>query len=263
MSLKHIRAVISDIDGVLWEGSQPLPGIQSLFTFLRDRQIPFALATNNSTNSPANYVQKLAKLGVPDIPEQSIVTSSSATALYLQTRYPAGTRLYMVGMAGLREQLEKAGFVLADEDVQAVVAGGDFEFTYEKAKRATLLIRAGADFIGTNPDVTFPTPEGLVPGAGSILAMIEAAAGKKPLVVGKPEPAMFEAALRILQTLPEETLMIGDRLDTDIAGAHHAGLQTALVLTGITQREDLPNSDTQPDFVFDTLDDLLSVWQTS
>jgi 4-nitrophenyl phosphatase len=261
MTLQHIRAVISDMDGVLWEGNQPLPGIQTLFAFLRERQLPFALATNNSTNSPANYVLKLAKMGVPDIPETSIITSSIATALYLQTRYPAGTRLYMVGMAGLREQLEKAGFVLADHDVQAVVSGGDFEFTYDKAKRATLLIRAGADFIGTNPDVTFPTPEGLVPGAGSILAMLEAATEKKPLVIGKPEPAMFEAALRILQTLPEETLMIGDRLDTDIAGAHHAGLQTALVLTGITQRDELPNSPVQPDFVFDTLEDLLRAWQ--
>ncbi len=261
MSLKSIRAVISDMDGVLWEGNQPLPGIQALFAFLREQPLPFALATNNSTNSPANYVQKLAKMGVPDVPESSIITSSIATALYLQTRYPAGTRLYMVGMAGLREQLEKAGFVLADHDVQAVVSGGDFEFTYEKAKRATLLIRAGADFIGTNPDVTFPTPEGLVPGAGSILAMLEAATEQKPLVVGKPEPAMFEAALRILQTLPEETLMIGDRLDTDIAGAHHAGLQTALVLTGITQRDDLPDSPVQPDFVFETLEELLRAWQ--
>jgi 4-nitrophenyl phosphatase len=252
-----IDALILDMDGVLWRGDEALPGLVPFFEFLRLRQIPFMLATNNSSRPPEQYIAKLAAMGVSGVDPRHIVTSSTATAVYLQAHYPPQTRVYVVGMEGVREALTGAGFVLSDNHAEIVVAGLDLDFSYATAKKAALLIRAGATFIGTNPDVTLPTPEGLIPGAGSILAMLEAAGGKPPLVIGKPEPAMFEVALRLLQTLPERTLMIGDRLDTDIFGAYRAGLKTALVLTGVSQVVDIPLNEVKPDYVFENLPALL------
>lgn len=264
MTFNEIDAVISDMDGVLWRGGEPLPGIQTLFAVLRQRDIPFVLATNNSGNHPDDYISKLANMGVPDIRAEHIITAGTATADYLQQRYEAGTRIHVVGRDGLRRVLREAGFVLADEDVAAVVVGIDFDFDYERAKRAALLIRyEGAAFIGTNPDVTFPAPEGLVPGAGSMIAMIAAAVDVAPTVIGKPEPAMFEVALQRIGSSAGRTLMIGDRLNTDIEGALQVGLRTALVLTGVTTREQAIASDTQPDDIFDALPDLLTALQAT
>jgi 4-nitrophenyl phosphatase len=260
MDFSTIRAVVMDMDGVLWRGDTPLPGMIALFERLRARNLPFMLASNNSTTAPTDYAAKLARLGVANIAPREIITSSTATASYLQTHYPAGTRVYIIGMDGLRRVLTEAGFTIADEDVRAVIVGGDFEVTYAKLKRATLLIRAGADFIGTNPDPTFPLPEGLAPGAGSLIAAVRTATDCEPVIIGKPGRPMFEAALQQLGTAAAETLMIGDRLDTDILGAQRAGLRTALVLTGVTHRDQLPASPIQPDAVFDDLPALLDAW---
>ncbi|MCU0512057.1 MAG: HAD-IIA family hydrolase [Anaerolineae bacterium] len=262
MALTGMQALIMDMDGVLWRGDEALPGLAAFFAWLRRAGRPFVLATNNSSRPPAQYVQKLAGLGVPDILPQQIITSATATAIYLRARYPAGTRVHVVGMDGVRQALLEADFALVEEDAAVVVAGVDFELTYDKAKRAALMIRAGADFVGTNPDATFPTPEGLIPGAGSILALLETAGGKAPLVIGKPEPAMFEVALRRLGTLPEQTLMVGDRLDTDIFGAYRAGLKTALVLTGVSRREDVAHSPVLPDAIFEDLPALQRACET-
>lgn len=258
MSLNDVRALIIDMDGVLWRGDTALPGIAPFFEFLQMRQIPFVLATNNSSRYPEQYIQKLENMGVRGIEPHHIVTSATATATYLQAHYPPQTRMYVVGMEGVRRALTDAGFVLSDDGAAVVVVGVDFELTYEKVKRAGLLLRAGADLVGTNPDVTFPSPEGLIPGAGSILALLETAGGKSPLVIGKPEPAMFEVALRLLDKLPEQTLMVGDRLDTDIFGAYRAGLKTALILTGVSREEDIAHSPARPDYVFNTLPDLMA-----
>lgn len=258
-----IRAVITDMDGVLWRGNTPLPGLRQFFDFLQSHRLPAVLATNNSSRHPAQYIEKLANMGVTGIQQNQIVTSATATADYLQTHYPAGTRLYVVGMDGLRQMLTEAGFVLAQSDVRAVVAGIDFDFRYDTARHATLLIRAGADFIGTNPDLTFPTPEGLVPGAGSVLAMIEAATDVTPVIIGKPQPAMFQSALRQMNAQPSQTLMIGDRLSTDIDGAARAGLPTALVLTGVNSRDDAAQSATPPDLICDDLPALIAQWSAA
>jgi 4-nitrophenyl phosphatase len=256
MTLTGIRALVLDMDGVLWRGNEALPGLVAFFDWLKTSGKKFVLASNNSTYFPEDYLLKLETMGVTGVLPSQILTSATATASYLLAHYPVGTRVFVVGMDGLRRVLTNAGFTLVDERVEIVVVGGDFEFTYAKAKQATLLIRGGAAFIGTNPDVTFPTPEGLVPGAGSIIAMITAATGKTPLLMGKPEPALFEAALRVLDELPEHTLMVGDRLDTDIFGAYRAGLRTALMLTGVSHPDDLADSPIQPDAVFETLDTL-------
>ncbi len=263
MNLSEISSVVMDMDGVLWRGNNPLPGLVPFFEMLRERQLPFVLATNNSRTSPSNYVKKLESKGVPGVKEEQIVTSGTATAGYLRTVYPEGTRIHIVGEDGLCEVLEKAGFSLALHDVQIVVAGIDFEITYDKLRRATLLIRDGAEFIGTNPDVTFPSPEGLVPGTGSILAALQAATDVKPTIIGKPNLPMFETALHQLETSPDSTLMIGDRLGTDILGAQRAGMKTALVLTGVTGRAELAESDVQPDGVYEGLSELVAEWENA
>ena len=253
-----VKAVISDMDGVLWRGTVALPGMGEFFDMLFARQLEFVLATNNSRNTPADYVQKLAKMGVQDIQERHIVTSGTATVSYLRTRYPAGSDLFVVGGDGLKQMVVRAGYNLAESGAVAVVCGIDFDLTYGRLRAATLLIRGGADFIGTNPDSSFPSPEGLVPGAGSILALLEAASGRAPTIIGKPRRGMFDAALGGLGAPPQETLMIGDRINTDIAGAQALGMQTALVMTGVESRDSLAASDVQPDYVYAGLPELTS-----
>lgn len=259
MSLSNIKAVVSDMDGVLWRGQEPLPGMPDFFAFLRQNAIPFALATNNSGRHPAEYVRKLDAMGVPDIEQSQIITSGTATADYLQSRYPDGARLYVIGNEGLFQVLEEANFTITEEDADAVVVGIDFDFSYEKARKACLLIRnQGAAFIGTNPDVTFPSPAGLVPGAGSVIGMIQIATDIEPVVIGKPKPAMFHVAMQRLGSQPAVTLMIGDRLNTDIEGGHQVGMKTAMVLTGVNARSEITT--TQPDYIFDDLPALVAAW---
>lgn len=263
MPLADIKAVISDMDGVLWRGTRLLPGMHDLFSEMRARDLPVVLATNNSGRHPEAYVQRLADKGVAGIDAAQIITSGTATADTLREQYPDGARLHVIGEAGLRQVLEEAGFVLVDSgtDVDAVVCGIDFDFTYAKARHATLLIRNhGAAFIGTNPDVTFPSPAGLVPGAGSVIGMIEIATDVAPQIIGKPRPAMFHVALERLGTSAHETLMIGDRLNTDIEGAQALGIQTAMVLTGVNTRDDIAQSEIKPDYIFEDLPDLLGNW---
>ncbi|HVO72367.1 MAG TPA: HAD-IIA family hydrolase [Aggregatilineaceae bacterium] len=254
-----LRAAILDMDGVLWRGDEVLPGIASFFTFVQQHAIAYALATNNSTKTVHAYVERLNSIGIPAGP-QNVITSAVATAHYLRYHYPTGTPVYVIGGEGIHRALAEQGYPEDPERAELVVVGMDTALTYEKLKIATLRIRAGAHFIGTNGDLTFPLPEGLVPGNGSILAALQAATGTAPLVIGKPEKAMFEVALQRLGTTSEQTLMIGDRLETDIAGARRAGLSTALVLTGTTTAEQAEASDIHADGVFESLPDLCSAW---
>jgi 4-nitrophenyl phosphatase len=258
-----IRAVVMDMDGVLWRGDEALPGLQAWFDFLRERRLPFALATNNSSKSPDAYVAKLARMGVNHVPESSIITSGTATAVYMQARYPAGVPVHVLGGSGLKQVIAAAGYPLVEAGARVVVAGIDFELTYEKLKRAALCIRAGADFIGTNPDVTYPSPEGLVPGAGSVIAALAAASERQPVIIGKPNAPIFEGALALLGTSADHTLMIGDRLSTDISGAQVVGLWTALVLTGVSTREEAGSLPKPPDGVYDDLPALLRALRES
>ncbi len=261
MNLSEVAAVIADMDGVLWRGDVPLPGMIEFFQLLRARGIPFALATNNSAKSPADYVAKLARMGVLNIHEEQIITSGTASVSYMQAHYPTGTRVYVLGGDGLRKILTDARFAVTEDGADVVMVGFAPQLTYERLKKATLLIRGGADFIGTNPDPSIPTPEGLAPGAGSIIAAVETATDCEPIIIGKPHPPMFEAALRFLGTRPAATLMIGDRLTTDIEGAQRVGLRTALVLTGVTTREELAASSVKPDGVYEDLTVLTAAWR--
>jgi 4-nitrophenyl phosphatase len=257
--LTHIRCLIVDMDGVLYCESDPMPGLVEFFDFLRQRGIRFVLATNNSTRTPEQYVAKLAGMGVQIAPAD-LITSAQATAAYLREIAPPGAPVYAIGQDGLTAALQEAGFVLQDHSAGFVVAGMDMRLTYDKLKTATLLIRGGARFIGTNPDTTLPTPEGMAPGTGAILAAIETASGVAPTVVGKPAPTMFHQALARLGATPAEAAALGDRLETDVLAAQRAGLLSLLVLSGVTDRALLAESAVQPDLLFEDIADLCDNW---
>jgi len=258
-SLAQYRYLITDMDGVLWRGREPMPGLVDFFQFLRRRDIRYVCATNNASTLPEKLAERLQGWGA-DVQPDEIVTSSIATADYLETILPRGAPLYVIGMEGLRAALQQKGFVLAEEDVAAVVVGIDWNVTYNHFKHAALNIRAGAKFIGTNGDRTFPNPEGIVPGNGALLALIETATDVKPFVIGKPSPTLYQMALKHLGAVEEQTLVLGDRLETDILGAVLLGLKSALVLSGVTTREQLAASDYQPDWVFDDITELQKQW---
>jgi 4-nitrophenyl phosphatase len=261
LNLDAFRAVVLDMDGVLYRGKMPLPGVADILAFLDSQGIPYACATNNATLTPQEFTAKLDSMGIT-MPPERIVTSPVATRRYLQDKAPRATRVYCVGMNGLRSALFDDGyFVEDDEKPEYVVVGMDFEVTYRQLRRACLHIRAGATFIGTNPDTTFPAEDGIVPGCGALLALLQAGSEQAPYVIGKPGPALFLASISILGAKPEQTLTIGDRLDTDILGARNAGLASALVLTGVTTPEILKTSSVQPDGVYDDLPALLAAWQ--
>ena len=258
-TLTDITHLIIDMDGVLYRGDQPLPGLGEFFTFLRQQPIPFILATNNSTRTPQEFVDKLARMGAEVLPTE-VLTSGQATARLLASEYPPGTRAHVFGMPSLRKAMVEEGFELADKDVAVVVASMDRDITYEKLKRAALLIRGGARFIATNRDPTYPSEEGLIPGTGSMIAALEAASGVEPIAVGKPEPHMFQLAMAEMGAKPETTATIGDRLDTDILGGQQAGLITICVLSGSTTRAEAEAFG--PDFVFEDISHLLSIWES-
>lgn len=246
--LTGIKALILDMDGVLWRGDQPIGDLKAIFTALLDKGYGVVLATNNSTRTVAQYVQVLTGLGVALKPWQ-IVTSAEAVGHYLKVKYPQGGPVYVVGEEGMLDAVISRGFNIDTRSVVAVIAGMDRQVTYQKLTMATRLIRAGAEFIGTNPDRTFPTPEGLVPGAGAILAAIQAATGVEPVILGKPKPYMYEIALERLSLTAEQTLVVGDRLETDIVGAQKLGCRTALVLSGVTSQADAQSWQPAPDWI--------------
>jgi 4-nitrophenyl phosphatase len=258
--LHRIEHLIIDMDGVLYRGNEALPGTSDFVEFLRRRGIGFVLATNNSTRTPEQFVDKLARMGMT-VGADEVLTSAQATAGHLSGIAPPGTRVFVVGQEGLRTALHGAGFRLVERDAEFVVAGMDFAICYERLAQATLQIRAGATFIGTNPDRTFPSERGIVPGAGSLLAFLEAATGTKPLIIGKPGTAMMEQALAHMRAQPATTAILGDRLETDILAGRRAGLMTLLVLSGVTDRTSLAASEIQPDQVFEHVAHLLAVWK--
>ena len=260
MKFDEIHGVIADMDGVLWRGDQPIKGMQDFFALLADAALPFMLATNNSSKTPSDYIEKLAKMGVTTVTEANIVTSGTATVDFLLREYPIGADVHVLGGAGLHALIAEAGFAIVDNSAEVVVVGLDETLTYDKLKRATLNIRAGARFIATNPDITFPSPEGLAPGNGSIVAALQVATDATPEFIGKPHPPMFKTALATLGTDPASTLMIGDRINTDIQGAQAAGLQTILLLSGVTTTDDMTISDIQPVAAYESIADVVKAW---
>jgi 4-nitrophenyl phosphatase len=260
-SFTNVHALIIDMDGVLWHGDQPMPGLTDFFQTIRNQQIPFILATNNARLTQDQYVTKLAKMGVQVSPHE-ILTSSMATALYLTKHFtPSKTRIFVIGEDGATQPLVDLGFTLTglyelNEDknnpnmgADVIVCGMDQKLSWDKLATATLNIRAGAKFIGTNADTTLPTERGLTHGNGAILAALEAATGVVPTIIGKPEPIIYQQALALLGIAPDQTVAIGDRLETDILGAVRTGIRSLMVLTGVSSEDDFKTVDYRPTWV--------------
>lgn len=259
----RIRGVICDMDGVLWRGDEALNGLGAFFALLEDRQTRYVLATNNSSRTPEQYVAKLARMGV-ETDKACVLNSAMAAASFVAQRSP-GASVYAIGSYGVMQALEACGLHrIHDGDATRadyVLVGWDQELTWKKLALAARHILEGASFVSTNPDLTFPTEEGLVPGNGAQVAALEAATGVHAVTIGKPGPVLYEQALTRLGTRPEETLVIGDRLDTDILGGIRLGLPTVLLLSGVISREECEASPIRPDLVLDDLSALVKRWR--
>lgn len=274
-TINNLGGFIIDMDGVLWHGNKPLPGLTEFFAVLRNHNIPFVLATNNASLTQQQYLNKLAAMGVEDVNRSEILTSSMATARYLKEVLPESKkRVFVIGESGLIEPLEQQGFVVtstyhpADPEPQTeniwadvVVSGLDRQLNWNKLATATLNIRAGAEFYATNADTTLPTELGEVMGNGGVLAALTAATGVQPTVIGKPQPILYQQAFEILGTDKHHTIAIGDRLDTDILGAVNAGMRSIMVLTGVSSEADLAEIDYRPDWIFKDIQEITSVLQ--
>jgi len=261
-ALATLRGLILDMDGVLWEGNAPLPGMPDFFRFLRQREIRFILATNNASLTPESYQEKLRRMGV-SVSLDEILTSAMATAEYLKTIARPGERAFVIGEEGLIRAVASAGLAVADADAvdaQYVICGMDRNITWNKLASATINLNHGARFIGTNSDVTFPTERGIAHGNGAILAALTSASGVRPKVIGKPFPALLQMAVRKLGLPKSRIAAVGDRLETDILGAKNAGLKSILVLTGVTRRKDLKKRRIRPTWVVEDLPALQKAW---
>lgn len=255
-----MKAFLLDIDGTTLLGADPLPGARELVAWLRAEGIPHLWMTNNTSRSRASWLARLAAAGLSPEPHE-LYTSGDATIEYLKAHHP-NMRIDLIGPGELRADFVAAGLTITEEDADAVVLAYDVELTYAKIQRAALALQAGAAFFATHPDVTCPTPEGPIPDVGSFLAMFETACGRTATVLGKPEATMVEGALARLGVGAGDTVMVGDRLATDIAMAARAGLTSCLVRTGVTSTDALASADVVPDHVFDDLAGVLA-WARS
>ncbi len=260
--LRQVRAVLFDMDGVIYVGNQPLPGVQELLDYLDATGRRWLCITNNASNTSQMFADKLAKMGIKANPAH-ILGSAEATAAWLGEQAPQKGKVIMLGMEGLRTALLNEGFTLVDDpfDAEFAVAGINFNLVYEDVARVALAVRNGARFVGTNIDPTYPSERGQIPGTGSIIAMLEAATSVKPEIVGKPYPGMYQLAMHRVHSQPAETMMVGDRYETDITGATTLGLVTTGVLTGISSRAVFEAGTPPPDFILAGLPELLERFQ--
>jgi len=244
-----------DMDGVLVREEQAIPGAERFLARLRERGIPFLLLTNNSIYSPRDLVARLAASGL-EVPEEAIWTSALATARFLSEQRPGGSA-YAIGESGLTTALHAAGYTLDDRAPDYVVLGETRTYSFERITRAIRLIGRGARFIATNPDPTGPSAAGPLPATGSVAALISRATGVEPYFVGKPNPLMMRSALNAIEAHSESSAMIGDRMDTDIVSGLEAGMETILVLTGVTSREQAERFPFRASKIVDSVADLV------
>ena len=253
---KPIESWLTDMDGVLMHEGVPVPGADTFIERLREAGRPFLVLTNNSIYTPRDLHARLSRIGL-DVPVENIWTSALATAKFLDNQHPGGTA-YVIGEAGLTTALHEAGYILTDSDPDFVILGETRTYSFEALTKAIRLINNGARFIATNPDNTGPSPEGALPATGSVAALITKATGKEPYFVGKPNPLMMRAALNTVGGHSETTAMIGDRMDTDVLCGLEAGLETILVLTGISTRAESERYPYRPSRIVDSVADLIA-----
>lgn len=263
MKIKHLQDIaglIIDMDGVLWRDSEPIGDLPFIFNKLRSSGLKFILATNNATRTVKEYHEKIQKFGVT-LEDWQVITSAEATGIFLNHKYSDELNAYVIGQPSLKETLRFYGINVIDEtatDVDVVVASLDYALTYEKLKHATLLVHSGCELIGTNSDATFPTPEGLIPGSGTVIGALEIATQRQATMIGKPEPLLYQMALDRLNLESREVLGIGDRLETDIAGAQAAFIHTALVLTGVSTQEQAECYHPSPEIISTSFTEIFS-----
>jgi NagD protein len=256
MARREIRSWLMDMDGVLVSEEHAIAGATDFLAALRTHEIPFLVLTNNSMYTPRDLSARLLRSGL-DVPERAIWTSALATARFLEDQRPGGSA-FVVGEAGLTTALHGAGYTLTDRDPDYVVLGETRTYSFERITRAIRLVGAGARFIATNPDNVGPTPDGPLPATGSVAALISRATGVDPYYVGKPNPLMMRSALNAIDAHSEHTAMIGDRLDTDVVSGLEAGLETILVLTGVTEPAEVERYPYRPSRIVESVGDLVA-----
>jgi NagD protein len=249
-----MKNYLMDMDGVIVRGSEPVPGAPEFIARLRERGARFLVLTNNSIYAPRDLANRLRYLGI-EVPDDAIYTSAIATARFLHRQRPNGTA-YVIGEAGLTTALHDVGYVLTEHEPEYVVLGETTAYSFERITRGVRLILAGARFIATNPDANGPAEGGIAPATGAVAALIERATGLAPYYVGKPNPLMVRTALRTIDAHSEDTVMIGDRMDTDIIMGIESGLETILVLTGVTTAAAVARFPYQPTRVVESVADL-------
>ncbi|TJZ69004.1 HAD-IIA family hydrolase [Chitiniphilus eburneus] len=245
-----MKAIISDMDGVIYRGKQLIPGANEFVQRLLSEKVPFLFLTNNAEQTPLDLKLKLEYMGIRGVTEENFITSAMATAMFLRQQKERAT-VFVVGGGGLINELYNIGFSISESHPDYVVVSKTGNFSFETLKKAVRLIDGGAKFIGTNPDMIDPVEGGNEPAAGTLLAAISAATGKKPYIVGKPNALMMTLATRKLGVHPEDAVMVGDRMDTDIVGGMEAGMTTALVLSGVTTMDMIDHFPYKPNHVFD------------
>lgn len=253
----HVDSWLTDMDGVLVREEHAIGGAAEFIEALQSNGLKFQVLTNNSIYTPRDLRARLLGSGI-DVPEDRIWTSALATASFLAEQRPGGTA-YVIGEAGLTTALYEAGYTMSVRDPDYVVLGETRTYSFEAITRAIRLIEGGARFIATNPDVSGPSAEGTLPATGSVAALITAATGRKPYYVGKPNPLMMRTALNRIEAHSEHTVMIGDRMDTDIVSGLEAGLRTILVLTGSTSPADIEKFPYRATRVADSIADVVDV----
>ncbi|KKB11778.1 hypothetical protein VE25_11500 [Devosia geojensis] len=228
----EFSAVLSDLDGIVYRGEEAVPGAAERFNRWHAQGVPYCFITNNAEKSPIDFADKIRRLGIP-CSSQQVVTSGDVALDFLRSRYGAGARLYVIGSQSLKDRVADAGFILAEEATEAVLVALDRRFDYAMMKAAVRNVLAGAELIGTNPDLIRPIADGFEPGAGAIVQSIAAAAGVSPIFMGKPAPTIVLTAMERLGVQPGAAIMLGDQLDTDILAAQRAAVRAVFVETGV------------------------------
>ena len=252
--MSSAKNYMTDMDGVLIRGQTMIPGADAFIARLQERGIPYLVLTNNPMYTPRDLAHRLDAIGLA-VPAETIFTSAMATAHFLDSQRPDGTA-FVIGESGLTQAIHNVGYVITDMNPDYVVLGDTTNYNYEMLTKAIRLINDGARFVATNPDLYGPTDAGMVPACGAVAALIEKATGKAPFFVGKPNPLMMRMALNYLGAHSEETMMIGDRMDTDIVAGVESGMMTALVLTGVTTLEAVEDYPYRPGQVLQSIADL-------
>ncbi len=253
--LRNKKAFICDMDGVIYHGNRLLPGAKKFVSWLKKEEKPFLFLTNASERSPRELHEKLARLGI-DVPTENFYTSALATASFLASQCPGGSA-YVIGEAGLINALYDVGFTMNDVNPDYVIVGESRNYNLDTLEHAVNLVLKGAKLIGTNPDLTGPVEKGIAPATGALISPVELATGSQAYFVGKPNPLMMRHARNRLNTHRKETVIVGDRMDTDVLAGIEAGIETVLVLSGVTTREGTDKFAYRPNYILDGVGDIV------